>query len=716
MNINNIKGMFGDAVSNEVRTLELRVGQVVRGVVLQQFPNNEATVSINGVQVRAKLEIPLMEGQASLLQVQPDSKNGQIHLKQVDPAALGMQDPMKDILKALNLPDKSWAQDIIKDLRREGFALNKETAAAFQRAAQLQLPGVSQEQWMNAAAAAFKRGLPMTEATISAMHQLQSGTPIHSLISQLHGQLAQMLQQGGNGQSQQLLTQLMAQLEQGAELLRLLSGTTTGSNSSMQQQAQANSLPQAAPGAATANPLAQAAATLASQAANAGSSQPNQTVQATVPAPLQQGGAHQPAAGAASSAAASQAATAQGSQGAASSSLLPQLMKWLGVSHEALFAKHMLSGSPAAGTSATQSNGSTALQQSAQPLPSDAAAQAQANSAAAARSAAQGGQPQPAMPAANQAAQQSVLPQSQATTANIGGGTAAQSIASNIQATPQQAAFAQQLADGAAQTGTTTNSSPTTAAAPAQGQAQPAQGQAQGQAQPAQGQAGPSLPAAVATATSQPALSAVADGSHTQLQSHAASQQHSVQESLKASIIQLLQAADVAGQVKETAQQLLHAITGQQLMLSPERNHSVFSHVTLFIPIHDGEKGQTASVHVQTRRNRKGELDSDNCRIVFDLQMKTLGPTLVDMNIVNKIVSLNLWNDHPAIAPILDTLKPEVQEALNSHGYMLSSVRASAIPLKEEESAKLEEGKAVIIPPDIEQLNSTRYKGVDFKI
>lgn len=693
MNINNIKGMFGDAVSNEVRTLELRVGQVVRGVVLQQFPNNEATVSINGVQVRAKLEIPLMEGQASLLQVQPDSKSGQIHLKQVDPAALGMQDPMKDILKGLNLPDKSWAQDIIKDLRREGFALNKETAAAFQRAAQLQPPGVSQEQWMNAAAAAFKRGLPMTEATISAMHQLQSGTPIHSLISQLHGQLTQMLQQGGNGQSQQLLTQLMAQLEQGAELLRLLSGTTTGSNSSMPQQAQANSLPQTAHGTPTANPLAQGAATGASQAVNAGSSQPNQAVQATVPAPLQQGGAQ--AAGAASSAAASQAATAQGSQGAASSSqLLPQLMKWLGVNHEALFAKHMLSGPAAAGTPATQSNGSTALQQPAQPLTSDAAAQA--NSAA--RAAAQGGQPQPSMTAANQAAQQSVLPQSQAVASNNGGGAAAQSIASNSQATPQQAAFAQQLAEGAAQTGTTTNSAPTTAAAPAQGQA------------------APSLPAALATAPPQPALSAVADGMHAQPQSHAASQQHGVQESLKASIIQLLQASDVTGHVKETAQQLLHAITGQQLMLSPERNHSVFSHVTLYIPIHDGGKGQTASVHVQTRRNRKGELDSDNCRIVFDLQMKTLGPTLVDMNIVNKIVSLNLWNDHPAIAPILDTLKPEVQEALHSHGYMLSSVRASAIPLKEEESAKLEEGKAVIIPPDIEQLNSTRYKGVDFKI
>src|SRR5690606_3332875 len=192
--------------------------------------------------------------------------------------------------------------------------------------------------------------------------------------------------------------------------------------------------------------------------------------------------------------------------------------------------------------------------------------------------------------------------------------------------------------------------------------------------------------------------------------------QQSSHDNIKSAIIQLLGQPDVSVQVKETAQQLLHAITGQQLMLTAERNHSLFSHITMYIPIKDANNGQTAAVHIQTRRDRRGELDSENCRIVFDLQMKSLGPTLVDMNIVNKIVSLNLWNDHPAVAPIIESLKPEISEALYDHGYMLSSVRATPVPIKEDETVKPEEGRAVIIPPDIDQLSSTRYKGVDFKV
>ncbi|MBW7462294.1 hypothetical protein K0U00_50405, partial [Paenibacillus sepulcri] len=105
--------------------------------------------------------------------------------------------------------------------------------------------------------------------------------------------------------------------------------------------------------------------------------------------------------------------------------------------------------------------------------------------------------------------------------------------------------------------------------------------------------------------------------------------------------------------LKDTAQQLVQHITGQQLLLTPERTASLFSHVTLFIPMQGQDGSQTASVHIQTRRGRKGELDAENCRLLFDLRMNTLGETVVDVQVVNKIVSLNLWNDHPAIAELL---------------------------------------------------------------
>jgi len=701
MNVNNMKGILGDAVSNEVRTLELRVGQVVRGVVLQQFPNNEATVSINGVQVRAKLEVPIMEGQASLLQVQPDSKGGQVHLKQVDPTALGLQDPMKDILKALSLPDKPWANELIKDLRKEGFALNKETAAAFQRAAQLMPAGVNQEQWMNAAAAAFKRGLPMSEATIAAIHQLQSGASTHQLLDQLRGQLATLAQSNTTSASNAFISQLVSLLDEGAELLRQLSGQAAGSGQLQQGNAAAVNSQTTAQQSSASIPMTAATMQL-QQTAMLQSSETSQ--QSGVLQTNGQGAATQQQAAQGQSAAMHNEPLQVNSQGNGSN-LLPQLMKWLGVNYEAMLGKQLMQQSTTAtaqsGQIVQQPDGMSAQSQtltqpgsvslSAQQVSQQQVQQPLTNSAV---QGTQHGAQHPAQPAGNQPGMMASTVQTAGAMQSMAGVELASHTAVQQGAQPT----AQHLAGGGTQ-------------APLQAD----QGGATSSPLPTQ---------QAHSIASQPGTThASVIGQHheqSQIQQAALSSQqmaqHASHENLKSAILQLLGQPDVPGQVKETAQQLLHAITGQQLMLSAERNHSVFSHITMFIPIKDADNGQTASVHIQTRRDRRGELDSENCRIVFDLQMKSLGPTLVDMSIVNKIVSLNLWNDHPALAPIMEALKPEISEALYDHGYMLSSVRATPIPLKEEEAVKHEEGRQVIIPPDIDQLSSTRYKGVDFKV
>ena len=93
--------------------------------------------------------------------------------------------------------------------------------------------------------------------------------------------------------------------------------------------------------------------------------------------------------------------------------------------------------------------------------------------------------------------------------------------------------------------------------------------------------------------------------------------------------------------------------------------------MTLFIPMKGPDGSQTASVHIQTRRGRKGELDGDNCRLLFDLRMKTLGETVVDVQVVNKIVNLHVWNDHPASEQLIDASRSELTGALANAGYQL---------------------------------------------
>ncbi|MDT2261420.1 hypothetical protein P7H06_20605 [Paenibacillus larvae] len=63
MNISGlVRAALGDMRGSEAKTVELKTGQVVRGVVLELLDAQDAILSINGVQLRAKLETPLTQG------------------------------------------------------------------------------------------------------------------------------------------------------------------------------------------------------------------------------------------------------------------------------------------------------------------------------------------------------------------------------------------------------------------------------------------------------------------------------------------------------------------------------------------------------------------------------------------------------------------------------------------------------------------------------
>ncbi|MGO4110967.1 hypothetical protein AB4Y93_25145, partial [Paenibacillus sp. YAF4_2] len=184
-----VRGLLGESAgSGDNRKLELKPGQVVRGVVLQLLENNEATVQINGVQVRAYLELPLEPGKFAMLQVQPQSTGGLLVLKQVENQS-GLEDAIKEWVKQSGMPDVKWATDVIKDLRKDGVTMNKDTFMALRAAAEAMPPEADAEQWMQAAAAGVKRGLPISGGTVSALQQVMFGRPAHELLDALQQQL-----------------------------------------------------------------------------------------------------------------------------------------------------------------------------------------------------------------------------------------------------------------------------------------------------------------------------------------------------------------------------------------------------------------------------------------------------------------------------------------------------------------------------------------------
>ncbi|MFF2888056.1 hypothetical protein [Paenibacillus sp. NPDC057967] len=682
MNISQMmRGLLGDAVSGDARAMELRVGQVVRGVVVQTFENNEALIQINGVQVRAKLEMPMTAGQSAMLQVQPESNGSLVMLKAVDLSASGLlDDTFRDYAKQLGLPDQRWALDIIKDLRREGFPFNRATAQAFQAALAAMPRGMDVEQWMTAAAAAFKRGLPMTATTIASMGQVMFGRAPHELMDSLQRQLGSFVSGSGSaeagvnaGSAQQAGARVLALLMQGDALLRgglAASGNGSGSASGAaaaqgQGQQAAATAQTAAPGQsaqAVTQHVSQSAAQSAAQAT--GQSVSQVTGQSAV----------QAAAGGTSGALAGQAAATQSTAPAAGTNWLGGMMKWLGVDHELQLAK--------AATAVDSSGQQGAAQTSKQAAADTGLLRPQTGAA--------GAQPQGAAPG-----------QAASLAAGVEGETPA-TVAARTEppAAGVRSDTAALLARGA-------EAGATEAGRAQAASAQPASQQSPQVTQPLQAiisdavSRGDQIPA-----SSQPVPHAAAPASAVPT------------ETLKNALLTLMQASDTPPAIKETAQQLIHQITGQQLLLTPERNSSVFTHVTMFIPLKDADGGTTASVHIQTRRGKKGELDADNCRLLFNLSMASLGDTLVDVNVTDKIVSLNIWNDHPAIADLIEGSRSDIAERLHGTGYQLLSLRTTPLPNRDagEAPASVAKDKKQQAPPDLAQFASTRYKGVDYRI
>lgn len=186
-------------------------------------------------------------------------------------------------------------------------------------------------------------------------------------------------------------------------------------------------------------------------------------------------------------------------------------------------------------------------------------------------------------------------------------------------------------------------------------------------------------------------------------------------ETLKSVLLQLSNADDAPPAMKELAQQTVQQITGQQLLLSPGKD-IVFSHISMFIPMVNGNGEQTAAIHIQSRKGKNGRLDSNNCHLVFDLQMKALGNTMVDVQVVNRIVSLNVHNDLPFIQPLLESKRDEISEALASIGYQFISMKCSPYPtLPSESSRMIVAGEGDAARPASSYYQKP-YKGVDIRV
>ncbi|MFC7153705.1 hypothetical protein ACFQMJ_34705, partial [Cohnella cellulosilytica] len=245
-----LRAMLGDAAPADSRSLELRIGQIVRGVLMEMLDNQEALVNINGVQVRAKLDAEMPLGRGTLLQVQPGGAGGLVALKPLADATDALpEEGMKDVLKTFGLTDQKWAMELVRGLKRDGYPIGKDTAAFFNAAAALKPPGVDAESWTSAADVAFRRGLKPTETTLASLRQALFGPPVHEELAGFRAALDGWLGSGGaktaSPEAAALGQRLAALLAQGASILAEGEALLAGEPRAGKGEAQAAAKPEA---------------------------------------------------------------------------------------------------------------------------------------------------------------------------------------------------------------------------------------------------------------------------------------------------------------------------------------------------------------------------------------------------------------------------------------------------------------------------------------
>ncbi|UOE92858.1 hypothetical protein [Alkalihalobacillus sp. LMS39] len=162
-------------------------------------------------------------------------------------------------------------------------------------------------------------------------------------------------------------------------------------------------------------------------------------------------------------------------------------------------------------------------------------------------------------------------------------------------------------------------------------------------------------------------------------------------ESMKSLLLQLVQ-LESNQTLKTQAEAILSRITGQQLIASEQSGP--LHQLALQIPVQLGNHQTDVTIQWEGKKTKEGQIDKEHCRILFYLQLEKLHETIIDVQIQKKIVSIQIFNEHPK-PKALPAIQAVLKSKLTNIEYQLSSVNwvtvkeSSAPPIKHTYGSKV---------------------------
>jgi hypothetical protein len=140
---------------------------------------------------------------------------------------------------------------------------------------------------------------------------------------------------------------------------------------------------------------------------------------------------------------------------------------------------------------------------------------------------------------------------------------------------------------------------------------------------------------------------------------------------LKPQLVELIQHQTVSANVKEQAELVLGRMNGLQLL----SNENGPQHQLLMqVPLEFLGKKMDATLEWKGRMLENGKIDPEFARIMFYLQLEALEETVIDMQVQNRIVTINLFNHDANLQSQAEMLKESLKKGLQAVGYQLSGV------------------------------------------
>ncbi|HYK73649.1 MAG TPA: hypothetical protein VEV44_11125 [Pseudoneobacillus sp.] len=176
------------------------------------------------------------------------------------------------------------------------------------------------------------------------------------------------------------------------------------------------------------------------------------------------------------------------------------------------------------------------------------------------------------------------------------------------------------------------------------------------------------------------------------------------QDTLKSLLIQHIGEQTDLSQ-REPAEQLLHRITGMQLL---SKEMGPLMQVVMQIPIPLWDSVPELTVQWSGRKTEEGKIDPNYCRILFYLELENLKETIVDLKIQNRVISIKVINDNQQWLQNFRPLQEVLKENLKNMNFHLSSFqfeKANTQQIGKESNRSF---------PSI--YNNQTYSGVDIKI